>query len=77
MPIKSYRPTTPTRRFQTTVLRDEITRQRPEKSLVEGKSGTGGRRSTGEISIRFRGGGHKGAIEALISSATRPAFRPK
>ena len=38
MPIKSYRPTTPTRRFQTSVLRDEITRQQPEKSLVQGKS---------------------------------------
>ncbi|MEX2302720.1 MAG: 50S ribosomal protein L2 [Bryobacterales bacterium] len=59
MPIKSYRPTTPTRRFQTTVLRDEITRQRPEKSLVEGKKRTGGRNSTGSITIWFRGGGHK------------------
>jgi large subunit ribosomal protein L2 len=59
MPIKSYRPTTPTRRFQTTVLRDEITRQRPEKSLVKGKARTGGRNSTGSISIWFRGGGHK------------------
>ena len=59
MPIKSYRPTTPTRRFQTTVLRDEITRQRPEKSLVKGKSSSGGRNSMGEISVWFRGGGHK------------------
>jgi large subunit ribosomal protein L2 len=59
MPIKSYRPTTPTRRFQTTVLRDEITRQRPEKSLVRGKASSGGRSSTGETSIWFRGGGHK------------------
>jgi large subunit ribosomal protein L2 len=59
MPIKSYRPTTPTRRFQTTVLRDEITRQTPEKSLVEGKKRTGGRNSTGSITIWFRGGGHK------------------
>jgi large subunit ribosomal protein L2 len=59
MPIKSYRPTTPTRRFQTTVLRDEITRQEPEKSLVKGKKRTGGRYSTGSITIWFRGGGHK------------------
>jgi large subunit ribosomal protein L2 len=59
MPIKSYRPTTPTRRFQTTVLRDEITRQHPEKSLVKGKSRTGGRNSTGSITSWFRGGGHK------------------
>jgi large subunit ribosomal protein L2 len=59
MPIKSYRPTTPTRRFQTTVLRDEITKQHPEKSLVKGKSRTGGRNNTGATSIWFRGGGHK------------------
>jgi large subunit ribosomal protein L2 len=59
MAIKSYRPTTATRRFQTTVLRDEITRQVPEKSLVRGKAGTGGRNSEGRVSVRFRGGGHK------------------
>jgi large subunit ribosomal protein L2 len=65
MPIKSYRPTTPTRRFQTTVLRDEITRQRPERSLVKGKSNSGGRNSTGSISIWFRGGGHKRRYRAV------------
>jgi large subunit ribosomal protein L2 len=65
MPIKSYRPTTPTRRFQTTVLRDEITRQRPEKSLVKGKSSSGGRNSMGEICIWFRGGGHKRRYRAV------------
>jgi large subunit ribosomal protein L2 len=59
MPIKSFKPTTPTRRFQTVVTRDEITKQKPEKSLVFGKKGTGGRSSTGRISSRFRGGGHK------------------
>src|SRR6266851_4190668 len=59
MPVKSYRPTTPTRRFQTVVSRDDITKQTPEKSLVKGKRGTGGRSSTGRISSRFRGGGHK------------------
>ncbi|MDA1313600.1 MAG: 50S ribosomal protein L2 [Acidobacteria bacterium] len=59
MAIKTYRPTTATRRFQTTVVRDEITRPKPEKSLVEGKSNTGGRNSEGRISIWSRGGGHK------------------
>ena len=59
MPVKSYRPTTPTRRFQTVVSREEITKQTPEKSLVSGKNRTGGRSSTGRISSRFRGGGHK------------------
>ena len=59
MPIKTYRPTTPTRRFQTTVTREEITRKKPEKALVKGKKRTGGRNNTGRICIWFRGGGHK------------------
>jgi large subunit ribosomal protein L2 len=59
MPIKSYRPTTPTRRFATVVSREEITKQKPEKSLTAGKKRTGGRSSVGRISSRFIGGGHK------------------
>jgi large subunit ribosomal protein L2 len=65
MPIKAFRPTTPTRRFQTVVSREEITKQRPEKSLVVGKRRTGGRSSTGRISSRFRGGGHKRAYRII------------
>src|SRR5436305_14730229 len=65
MPVKSYRPTTPTRRFQTVVSREDITKQTPEKSLVKGKRGTGGRSSTGRISSRFRGGGHKKAYREV------------
>jgi len=59
MPIKSFRPTTPTRRFQTVVTRDEITKQTPEKSLTGAKSKSGGRNNKGQLVIRFRGGGHK------------------
>ncbi len=59
MPIKSYKPVTPSRRFMTVVTRDEITKDRPEKALVEGKSKSGGRNNKGQITIRFRGGGHK------------------
>jgi len=65
MPVKSYRPTTPTRRYQTVVSREEITKQRPEKSLVAGKNKTGGRSSTGRISSRFIGGGHKQAYRII------------
>src|SRR6266699_5736959 len=65
MPIKSYRPTTPTRRFQTVVSREDITKQTPEKSLVVGKRASGGRSSTGRISSRFRGGGHKKAYREI------------
>src|SRR6185436_12869256 len=65
MPIKSYRPTTPTRRFQTIVSREDITKQRPEKSLVESKNGTGGRNSRGRVTSRFIGGGHKQAYRRV------------
>jgi large subunit ribosomal protein L2 len=65
MPIKSYRPTTPTRRFQTVVSREDITKQTPEKSLVEGKKRSGGRDSKGQISSRFIGGGHKQAYRII------------
>jgi large subunit ribosomal protein L2 len=65
MPVKSYRPTTPTRRYQTVVSREDITKQRPEKSLVEGKKRSGGRSSTGRVSSRFIGGGHKKAYRVI------------
>jgi large subunit ribosomal protein L2 len=65
MPVKTYRPTTPTRRFQTVVSRDDITKETPEKSLVVGKRKTGGRSSTGRVSSRFIGGGHKQAYRIV------------
>jgi large subunit ribosomal protein L2 len=65
MPVKSYRPTTSTRRFQTVVSREDITKDRPEKSLVVGKRKTGGRSSTGRVSSRFIGGGHKQAYRII------------
>src|SRR5579864_2152658 len=65
MPIKTYRPTTPTRRFQTITTREEITKDRPEKSLVESKKRTGGRSSTGRVSSRFIGGGAKQAYRVI------------
>jgi large subunit ribosomal protein L2 len=65
MPIKTYRPTTSTRRFQTVVSREELADKRPEKLLTEGKQRTGGRNSAGRITSRFRGGGHKKAYRLI------------
>src|SRR5882724_7634660 len=59
MPVKSYRPTTPTRRYQTVVSREDITKDTPEKSLVRGKQRSGGRNNTGRVTSRFIGGGAK------------------
>src|SRR6516164_3194520 len=72
MPIKTYRPTTPTRRFQTVVSRDEITRQTPEKSLVETKQRTGGRNSIGHVTSRFIGGGAKKAYRVVDFKRDKP-----
>ena len=65
MPIKNYRPTTPTRRFQTVVSRADITKETPEKSLVESKQRSGGRNNRGRVTSRFIGGGHKKAYRAI------------
>jgi large subunit ribosomal protein L2 len=65
MPIKSYRPFTPTRRFRTVVTREDITKQTPEKSLTKGKVKSGGRNSTGRTTMRFRGGGNKTAYRDI------------
>jgi large subunit ribosomal protein L2 len=65
MPIKDYRPFTPSRRYMTTVSREEITKQTPEKSLVEPKKRSGGRNSTGRVTSRFIGGGHKQSYRVI------------
>ena len=59
MPMKTFRPFTPSRRFMTVVTREEITRQTPEKSLTAIHQKTGGRNSSGRVTSRFIGGGHK------------------
>ena len=59
MPLKQFNPTSPGRRFMSTLSFEEITKTRPEKSLTESKKRTGGRNSKGQITIWFRGGGHK------------------
>jgi large subunit ribosomal protein L2 len=65
MPIKSFRPTTPSRRFMTVVTREQITTDKPEKSLVEKKVRSGGRNNTGRVTSRFIGGGHKQAYRVI------------
>ena len=59
MAIKSVKPTSPGRRFQTYSTFEEITRPKPEKSLLRPQKKSGGRNSYGRITSRYRGGGHK------------------
>ena len=59
MGIKKFRPTSPGRRFMSVQTFDELTSAKPLKSLTEAKSQSGGRNNRGQITVRFRGGGHK------------------
>ena len=59
MPLRKRKPTSAGRRFQTVSDFSEITRSKPERSLVVPKPGTGGRNSYGRKTARHRGSGHK------------------
>jgi large subunit ribosomal protein L2 len=59
MALKVYKPYTPGTRTRIDLSRDEITADKPEKSLTSGKKSHGGRGAGGRISVRHQGGGHK------------------
>jgi len=59
MPLRKRKPTSAGRRFQTVSDFTEVTRSRPERSLVVPKPGSGGRNNYGRKTSRHRGGGHK------------------
>jgi large subunit ribosomal protein L2 len=59
MGIRSRKPTSPGRRFQTAADFSEITKSRPERSLLAPKPKKGGRGAGGQMTSRHRGGGHK------------------
>lgn len=59
MGLKTFRPSTPSLRSITVTTFDDITKDRPEKSLLEPKVRSGGRNNVGRIAVRHRGGGHK------------------
>ncbi len=60
MAVKKFRPVTPTLRYKTVNSFEEVTRDKPEKSLLSGAvAKSGGRNSQGRMTMRRRGGGHK------------------
>ncbi|MCK4460672.1 MAG: 50S ribosomal protein L2, partial [candidate division Zixibacteria bacterium] len=59
MAIKKFRPVTPSQRFRTVPMFDEITSTIPEKSLLRPLRKSGGRNNKGRITVWHRGGGHK------------------
>jgi len=65
MGIKAFKPTSPGRRQMTVADFEEITRSKPEKSLVAPLRRSGGRNAEGRTTSRFRGGGHKRAYRII------------
>ena len=59
MSLKSFKPTTPSNRYKVLPSFDEITKCKPEKSLLEPIRKSGGRNNNGRITTRHIGGGHK------------------
>jgi large subunit ribosomal protein L2 len=90
MALKSYNPTTPSRRQLVLVDKSELHKGKPEKSLTVGLNKAGGRNNTGRITVRYQGGGHKrtyriidfkrrkfdvvGTVERLEYDPNRTAF---
>ena len=90
MALKQFNPTSPGRRQLVVVDKSELHKGRPEKSLVEGLTKSGGRGGNGRIAVRFRGGGAKrlyrivdfkrrkfdvpGTVERLEYDPNRSAF---
>ena len=57
MAIRTYKPTSPARRFMSVLTYEEITKKSPEKSLVEYLKKNAGRNKQGKITVRHQGGG--------------------
>src|SRR5471030_3287141 len=90
MALKHFNPTSPSRRALVLVDKSELHKGKPEKSLVEGLTKSGGRGAQGRIAVRFRGGGAKrlyrivdfkrrkfdvvGTVERLEYDPNRTAF---
>src|SRR5215472_7227272 len=65
MPVKTFRPLTPSTRYIAYADYSDITKTKPEKSLVETRKRTGGRNAYGRCTARGIGGGHKQKIRLV------------
>ena len=72
MGIKKYKPTSPGRRFVTTLDFSELTASEPYKPLTRGKKRSSGRNSDGHITSRHRGGGHKRRYRVIDFKRNKP-----
>ncbi len=65
MAVKKYKPTSPGMRGRTGATFEEITKSKPERSLIIKKRATSGRNVHGRITVRHRGGGHKRQVRRV------------
>jgi large subunit ribosomal protein L2 len=77
MATKKQKPTSPGRRFRTVSDFADITKSKPEKSLLDKKSSTGGRNTHGRITSRHRGGGHKQRYRVVDFRRTKDGIPAK
>jgi large subunit ribosomal protein L2 len=71
MALKTYNPTSPSRRALVQVDRSELYKGKPEKSLTEGLKRKGGRNNAGRITTRHQGGGHKRSYRVIDFRRTK------
>ncbi len=67
MAIKTFNPTTPSRRNMTVMDYSGLSKVKPEKSLLETLKKNSGRNSYGRITVRHRGGGNKKTVSSTLS----------
>ena len=77
MAIRKRRPTSSGRRFQTSSDFSEITKHRPERSLITSKPERGGRNAGGRITSRHKGGGHKQQYRIIDRKRSKDDVRAK
>src|SRR6266566_9226235 len=71
MPVHTLRPLTPSTRYVTYADFSDITKTKPEKSLVQIRKRTGGRNVYGRVTARGIGGGHKQKIRTVDFKRTK------
>ena len=75
MAIKKYKPVTPGQRNKAISSFEEITTKKPYKPLLEPIKSTGGRNNTGQMTVRYRGGGHKRMYRLVDFVRNRDEFK--
>ena len=77
MPIRVYKPTTNARRNMSVNLHTEVTKKKPEKSLLRPLKKNGGRNNQGKVTVRGRGGGHKRRYRMIDFRRTKDGMTAK